>query len=60
MLLVSGDVKTGNWYGVKYVHHSELIDHRGPRGLNHKSKIEVYEHYDVVIATNYITLLLDI
>lgn len=53
-VIVSGDVKTGNWYGVQYVHHSELIDHRGPRGLNHKSKIEVYEHYDVVIAINYL------
>ena len=51
---ISGDVTTGNWHGVKYIHHTDLIENRGPRGINYTPKIEVYEHYDVVIAINYI------
>ena len=51
---VSGDVTTGNWHGIQYINHYDLIEHRGPRGITHKPKIEVYEHYDVVIAINYL------
>ena len=36
---ITGDVKDRNWYGVNYVHHTKLT-----RG----------EHYDIVIAINYI------
>tara|TARA_B100002019_G_scaffold227049_1_gene200149 strand:- start:179 stop:1288 length:1110 start_codon:yes stop_codon:yes gene_type:complete len=54
---ISGDVETGNWHGVQYIHHYDLIEKRGPRGLNHKSRTEVYEHYDVVIGLSYIHFL---
>jgi hypothetical protein len=54
-ITISGDVKTGNWHGVKYVHHNDLLQHRGPRGVD-KNNIEVYEHYDVVIAINYLNV----
>lgn len=54
---ITGDVKTGNWHGVKYVHHSELIEHRGPISPNGKpNPTAVYEHYDVVIAINYLNV----
>ena len=33
---ISGDVKTGNWHGVKYIHHNDLLQHRGPRGVDKK------------------------
>lgn len=36
---ITGDVKDGNWYGVKYTHHTNL---------------KQGDHYDVVIAINYI------
>ena len=54
---ISGDVKTGNWHGVKYINHNDLIENRGPRGINYIPNIEVYEHYDVVISINYIHFL---
>ena len=51
---VSGDVKTGNWHGVKYVNHNDLLKNRGPQGLDKAHNPQVYEHYDVVIAINYL------
>ena len=51
---VSGDVKTGNWHGVKYVNHNDLLKNRGPQGLDNAHNPQVYEHYDVVIAINYL------
>ena len=51
---ISGDVKTSNWHGVKYVHHSDLLKNRGPQGINQAHNPQVYEHYDVVVSINYL------
>lgn len=54
-ITISGDVNTGNWYGVKYVHYNDLSRNMGPIGLdNHHTSTQVHTHYDVVIAINYI------
>ena len=37
---ISGDVTTGNWHGVQYIHHYDLIENRGPRGLNINQKLK--------------------
>ena len=39
---ITGDVKNGDWYGVKYTHHTQLKQN---------------EHYDVVIAISYLHYL---
>ena len=51
---VSGDVKTSNWHGIKYINHNDLLKNRGPQGLDQAHNPQVYEHYDVVIAINYL------
>ena len=54
---ITGDIKTGNWYGVKYISKDDLFHKRGPIGLTNPHNINSYPHYDVVIATNYIHYL---
>ena len=56
-ITITGDVKTGNWHGVKYISKDDLIHKRGPIGLTNPHDVNVYPHYDVVIATNYIHYL---
>ena len=51
---IVGDVKEGNFWGVKYIHFDNLLRYRGPRGLQEIHELKTYEHYDVVIATNYL------
>ena len=50
---VSGDVVEGTYSGVNYIHHNNLIRYRGPLGIGDVTK-KVYDHYHVVIASNYI------
>ena len=54
---ITGDVNEGNWYGVKYIHYTNLQKYQGPIGLTKVNSLEAYPHYDVVIATNYIHYL---
>ena len=41
-VIITGDVKNGNWYGVEYTHYEQLKQN---------------EHYDVVIAVSYLHYL---
>ena len=50
---VSGDVIEGTFSGVNYIHYSNLMLNRGPLGIKGQNK-KVYDHYHVVIASNYI------
>ena len=51
---ISGDVNTGNYWGVKYINRGDLTKNLGPRGLTQPNEVQAYPHYDVVIATNYL------
>ena len=56
-VIVSGDVVTGGFDGVQYIHHSKLLDYRGPVNHTNPTALKVYSHFDVVIASNYIHYL---
>ena len=51
---IAGDVKEGNFWGVKYIHYDNLLRYMGPRGLTEVNDLVVYHHYDAVIGSNYL------
>jgi len=51
---VSGDVIEGNFDGVKYIHYNNFYRYQGPIGITQPHHLQVYPHYDTVIATNYL------
>ena len=50
---IAGDVKTGDWWGVKWINKDKLISNRGPVGLSNPHNIHVKDHYNVLIGVNY-------
>ena len=51
---ISGDINEGVFDGVKYIYYGNFHRYQGPIGTTQPHNLQVYPHYDVVIATNYL------
>ena len=51
---VSGDVLEEKVNGVDYIHYNTLGKYQGPINKVIKGKLRAFQHYNMVIATNYI------